>query len=120
MKTPMMLVDKIDGTILAFGFREFESSESVYAVESPVYQLPSLEPRQCIYNKETNTVSLRTSKETESNAKKIAELKEYIYNNWLDSTKTQDEIKKEFKKLNNELSNSVDGDIEKFKKWMEE
>lgn len=56
----------------------------------------------------------------ESNAKKIAELKKYIYDNWLDSAKTQDEIKKEFKKLNNGLSKSVDGDIEKFKKWMEE
>lgn len=60
----------------------------------------------------------------ESNAKKIAELKKHIYENWLDSGKTQDEIKKQFKTIEKSIlskkSVDVSDEIKNFKKWMEE
>lgn len=60
----------------------------------------------------------------ESNEKKIAELKKHIYENWLDSGKTQDEIKKQFKTIEESIlskkSVDVSDEIKNFKKWMEE
>ena len=59
---------------------------------------------------------------SEANEKNLSDLKKYIYENWLDSGKTQDDIKKKFKSIKKSVSSSknISDEINTFKKWMEE